>query len=352
MNPKTAHCVFTAALDMWSWNVNAQAGPTKDSRDLVKLYIEMDRSNHGDGRVKISVPGKDSKRALKKRSQGKEKCRPQTASHSAARFVPSKKSLRPLTSNIDSIRNRKQFRRPTTAHARIGNTRQIKKSQQRPQSAYRDCIFHESMVEQQSFFRPIIDQFYISPSKFGVGSQLPVYKNVHKNVNQSPCFSSEIVEQPPLYNMRKDKKNRSERLGPIRSHDDRYWNGSSFVDKVCARNKEKKKNGLPKKMLPKSSYFRSKTRSRPSSAAHYHNPSQTCNLLHKQFDADISMAVVGTGGNSGKGGCFSWTEVDSIRHWNGKPTPKFGTQTGIRHVFQDEPITNYKGGIIGYQRHF
>ena len=45
-------------------------------------------------------------------------------------------------------------------------------------------------------------------------------------------------------------------------------------------------------------------------------------------------------------GTFHWAEAETIRLWNSKGTSNFSQMTGDRHLYEFQPVYNYKGGKI------
>ena len=91
---------------------------------------------------------------------------------------------------------------------------------------------------------------------------------------------------------------------------------------------------------PKSAVFRSKTRSRPSSAMHLCNFERFYELETKNNACLISE-------RTNAKGTFHWAEAESIRLWNSKGTSNFSQMTDDRHLYEFQPVYNYKGGKIG-----
>jgi hypothetical protein len=140
--------------------------------------------------------------------------------------------------------------------------------------------------------------------------------------------------------------------GPLRTHDNNNWRENrGFVESTAKRQSrqklEEEKHFKTSLKRADSWVFRSNTKSRPSSAQYYNNFKKIHYELGpgKLHGADVSTAVTHEG-------VMPWTEAESRRIWNSKPTSMFGKYTSGREIMERLPIYNYKGGKIGYTKNW
>ena len=290
------------------------------SEPLVKLYIEMNIDSNGDSKIKYD-------HNLKYESKIK-------------------------TTNVQptlTYRKKKKKiinRRPKTASS----------SYRSPSSfpPYRKCLLSESKLGGVCNILSYCGQDYKT-----VGSGHPTYRNKHNTINNSPMFKEGSIVTSHLYKKRKEKKELSASVSVGRLHNNNFWQPNKYIERPSTahhsssnRQQQNRNNNssninnksealkLPR---PKSAVFRSKTKSRPSSAQYLCNFERFYELDTKNNSPLISEVT-----NSK--GTFHWAEAESIRLWNSKSTSNFSKLTSDRNLNEFEPIYNYKGGKLGVFR--
>jgi hypothetical protein len=308
-------------------------GVAGDGADMVKLVLTMDQ--YGDGKVGTSSTGNPSQNG-RRRASGEGRRR--ASGEGLRRPPPRPRGSRRVQANRRASSAKSKRRKGTSKVGAAG---------------HRDCVIHHKHVGASRLpANQGADAIYISQSHKELGSGIPRYRNVHNKINQSPSFCGKSIVPVQLYKLRKQEMEQASLRGPLRTHDNNNWRENrGFVESTAKRQSrqklEEEKHFKTSLKRADSWVFRSNTKSRPSSAQYYNNFKKIHYELGpgKLHGADVSTAVTHEG-------VMPWTEAESRRIWNSKPTSMFGKYTSGREIMERLPIYNYKGGKIGYTKNW
>eukprot|EP00944_MAST-04C_sp_MAST-4C-sp1_P013680 g13680.t1 len=290
-------------------NPGKRSNQCESEPQLFHVYINMNMDNNGDSKVSCESVGRE-----KKLEKGRRGVKGMVMNGNCQ--IPMRKSKYVHFAQKHRPKSASIYRSPSSFNP------------------YRQCL-----ISNEKLGGACKVLSYCGQDHRTVGTGHPTYKNIHNVINSSPMFKEASIVTSHLYKRRKERNDLLKNASVGAAHDNKFWQPNAYIERPATA-KERSKFNHVKISRPKSAVFRSRTRSRPSSAMHLCNFERFYELETKNNACLISE-------RTNAKGTFHWAEAESIRLWNSKGTSNFSQMTDDRHLYEFQPVYNYKGGKIG-----